>query len=253
MPSNEKSLTQLSLVIPIYNERDNLLPLLDEIQKTMDKLPLVRDAYEIVAVDDGSQDGSGQILRDLARGHPQLKVILFRKNQGQSAALDAGFQHASGTRIVSLDADLQNDPADIAALLAKLDEGYDVVTGWRKVRQDGFWLRRLPSQIANALIRRIMQSQVHDLGCTLRAYRREILSVCRIYGEMHRLLCPILEMHGARIAELAVHHRPPRSGLSKYGLDRTVKVWLDLIFLWFQRNYLTRPMYIFGGFGSLSI
>ncbi len=245
--------TQLSVIIPIYNEKENLAPLLSELHDALNGIPDIAKAYEILAIDDGSHDGSTDMLRELAQKYPELKVVIFRKHAGQSAALDAGFHFASGAYVVTLDADLQNDPSDIPKLLSHLQQGHDVVTGWRKDRKDLFFSRRLPSLMANGLIRLIMKSRIHDLGCSLRAYRREILSHMRIYGELHRLLCPLLEMKGAKIKEVEVHHRPRRSGHSKYGLGRTFKVFLDLIFVWFQKNFLTTPMYAFGGVGILGL
>lgn len=236
----------LSLVLPVFNECENLRPLLDEIRSALTNAGL---SYEIVAVDDGSLDGSRVLLQDLRTVHPELKLIFFGQHVGQGAAFEAGFRHASGDYVVTLDADLQNDPADIPALLSRIREGYDVVAGWRKKRRDGFFLRTLPSRLANWLARLVVRTKIHDLGCSLRIYRREAVSDLRLYGEMHRFICPLLEMRGARITELPVHHRPRHAGQSKYGLDRTYKVFLDLIHLWFQKNYQTKPIYIFGGFG----
>ena len=237
----------ISVVLPIYNEKENILPLLDELE---DVLRGLHKSYEIIAVDDGSRDGSGAVLREETARRPALRVILFRGNAGQTAAFDAGFRAASGNVVVTMDADLQNDPHDIPALLAKLDEGYDFVTGWRKHRQDGVLLRKIPSRIANWLIRTITGSSIHDLGCSLKVYRRHLTDEMRLYGEMHRFISVIADSMGARVGEVAVNHRARRAGKSKYGLKRTVKVLLDLITVWFMRRYLTKPIYLFGGLGA---
>lgn len=242
----------LSILFPVFNEQANLPAFIEELRRVLETMQ-GHPSYEMIAVDDGSTDGSAEILRGLAAQIPELTVILFRRNTGQAAAFDAGFQHASGKIVVTLDADLQNDPRDIPKLIACLDEGYDVVSGWRKVREDGYLLRDLPSRLANALIRLVTRSHIHDQGCSLKAYRREILTDLRLYGEMHRFICPILDMQGARITEIPVRHRPRRAGHSKYGLNRTFKVFLDLIHIWFLKNYQTKPIYVFGGLGCTSI
>ena len=238
----------VTVVLPIYDERDNLVALLDEIEAALGPAGV---RYEIIAVDDGSRDGSADLLRTLAGERSELKALFFRRNSGQTAAFDAGFRHASGRIVVTMDADLQNDPRDIPGMIAKLDEGYDLVSGWRRMRQDGFVLRRLPSLIANALIRAITRAPIHDLGCSLKACRREITDELRLYGEMHRFIAPLAEAMGARIAEVEVSHRARRAGVSKYGLGRTVKVLLDLLTVWFLRGYQTKPIYVFGGSGLL--
>lgn len=239
---------EVSVVLPIYNEAENVGTLLTEIQSVFRRDPAL--SYEIIAVNDGSTDGSGALLEKFRAEHTGLKVIHFKKNAGQSAAFDAGFQAAQGRYVASLDADLQNDPAPLLEMISLLKTGpWDVVTGWRRQRQDGFWLRRLPSQLANRLIRWVTKTKVHDLGCSLRVYRREVIQGLRLYGEIHRFLCPLLEAQGARIHEIPVHHRPRRAGQSKYGLSRTVKVLLDLIYVWYLQNYQFKPLYIFGGMG----
>lgn len=235
---------ELSVILPMYNEVDNVAPLLAEIEEA-----LAGTTFEVVAVDDGSRDGTRELLRKLAKDKPYLRVVLFRRNSGQSAAFDAGFRAASGRVVVTMDADRQNDPKDVPRLVAKLDEGFDLVTGWRRDRKDGVFLRKIPSRIANAFIRWVTGTRIHDLGCSLKVYRREITDEIRLYGEMHRFLVPLAEHQGARVAELEVHHRPRTAGVSKYGLSRTVKVLLDLLTVWFFRRYQTKPIYVFGGAG----
>jgi glycosyltransferase involved in cell wall biosynthesis len=238
----------LSIVLPIRDERDNVEPLFDEIAAAL--LPTGK-SFEIIAVDDGSRDGTVEILRQLAAARPYVKLLIFRRNHGQSAAFDAGFRHAAGDVVVTMDADRQNDPGDIPALLARLDEGFDVVTGWRKSRRDGFALRRLPSLLANALIRAITGTKVHDLGCSLRVYRRAITDELRVYGEMHRFIAVLAEDLGAKVGEQVVNHRARAAGRSKYGLGRTFRVLLDLCTVWFLKRFQTKPIYVFGGIGAL--
>ena len=237
----------LSVVLPIFNERDNLEPLFDEIDKAL--APSGLD-YEIIAVDDGSRDGSRKWLRERASAQGRIRLVAFRRNCGQAAAFDAGFRHARGRIVATLDADLQNDPADIPKLIAMLEKDeLDVVTGWRADRKDGMFLRKVPSRIANALIRRVTGTRVHDLGCSLKVYRKEITDEIRLYGEMHRFLVPLAEQQGARVGEMVVHHRARHAGTSKYGLGRTVKVLIDLVTVWFLHRYQTKPSYVFGGAG----
>ncbi len=237
----------LSLVIPVYNEEENLPLLYDAVLAAAEHFP---QPWEMVLVDDGSRDRSPEILRQLARRDPEhVRVVLLRRNFGQTAAIAAGIDHARGQVIVLLDADLQNDPADIPKLLAKLDEGYDVVSGWRKHRQDPFLTRVLPSRLANALISWVTGVHLHDYGCTLKAYRREVLREFRLYGEMHRFIPAYAAAVGARIAEVVVQHHPRRRGKSKYGLSRTLKVLLDLITVKFLLSYFHKPIYLFGGLG----
>jgi glycosyltransferase involved in cell wall biosynthesis len=248
--SKERTEPDLSVVLPIFDEKDNLVPLLEEIERA---LTAAKISFEVIAVDDGSRDGSRELLEKLASEKSWLRVILFRRNCGQAAAFDAGFRHATGRRVATMDADRQNDPADLPRLLGKLDEGFDVVTGWRRDRKDGVFLRKIPSRIANAFIRWVTGTRIHDLGCSLKVYEREITDEIRLYGEMHRFLVPLAESQGARVSELEVSHRARVAGVSKYGLSRTVKVLLDLLTVWFLRRYATKPIYVFGGAGTLMI
>ena len=241
----------LSLVIPVYNEEENLQPLFEAVHAALDPLP---QSWEMVLVDDGSSDGSLGVLRSLVDRDPaHVRVIAFRRNFGQTAAIAAGIDHSSGETVVLLDADLQNDPADIPLLLAKLDEGYDVVSGWRKDRQDTYLTRTLPSNLANWLISTVTGVHLHDYGCTLKAYRREVLSGFRLYGEMHRFIPVFAHSIGAKIGELAVRHHPRRYGRTKYGLERTMKVVLDLFTVKFLLDYSSKPIYLFGGAGLVLI
>jgi glycosyltransferase involved in cell wall biosynthesis len=234
------------VVVPVFNEVENLVPLIDELEGV---LASQKRTYEIVVVDDGSTDGTTPLLRKMATERRAIKAIFFRRNFGQTAAFDAGFRNASGEVVVTIDGDLQNDPHDIPAMVDKLDEGYDLVAGWRRNRKDGFVLRKFPSRIANWLIRKVTGTRIHDLGCSLRVYRREITEELHLYGEMHRFISVLADNMGARIAEMPVNHRPRRAGSSKYGLRRTVKVVLDLLTVVFLRRYQTKPIYIFGGLG----
>ncbi len=237
----------LSLIVPVFNEEENLPLLYRAVQAAAENFP---QPWELVLVDDGSRDRSPELLRDLAARDPEhVRVILLRRNFGQTAAIAAGIDHAQGDILVLLDADLQNDPADIPKLLAKLEEGYDVVSGWRKQRQDPFWTRVLPSAVANWVISRVTEVRLHDYGCTLKAYRREVLREFRLYGEMHRFIPAYAAAVGARIAEVEVRHHPRRYGRSKYGLSRTFKVLLDLITVKFLLSYFHKPIYLFGGLG----
>ncbi len=240
----------VSLVIPVYNEEDNLAPLYQKIKEAMDSLG--KD-YEVIFVDDGSQDKSPQILDSLAQKDPRVKVIHFRRNFGQTAALAAGFEMAQGEVVITLDADLQNDPSDIPRLLEKMEEGYDVVSGWRKDRQDPFLSRTLPSLVANWLISKVTGVELHDYGCTLKAYRREVVKELNLYGELHRFLPALASWMGVKIAEIPVTHHPRRFGQSKYGITRTFRVILDLILVQFLLRYSTRPIRIFGGGGLISL
>jgi glycosyltransferase involved in cell wall biosynthesis len=237
----------LSVVTPIYNEVENIDRLISEVEQAI--RPRFPD-FELIAVDDGSIDGSNRLLKQKAEQHSFLKVITLLKNSGQSAAFDAGIQAASGKIIATMDADLQNDPLDIPKLVDLLNEGYDTVTGWRKNRQDGFVLRKFPSWIANWIVRKVTGSRIHDLGCSLKVYRADVIKELRLYGEMHRYICPLLGNMGARITEIEVHHRPRTAGVSKYGMGRVFKVLLDMIYVWFNKSYQTKPMYVFGGAGT---
>jgi glycosyltransferase involved in cell wall biosynthesis len=237
----------LSVVVPLYNEEESLPHL---VQQLTDALRPSAERFELVLVNDGSSDRTAEVLEQLSHGVPELVAVLLRKNYGQTAAMAAGFDVAQGDVIVSLDGDLQNDPADIPMLLAKLREGYDLVSGWRHQRQDAALQRKLPSRIANRLIGRVTGVKLHDYGCSLKAYRREVLSDMRLYGELHRFLPALAFIEGARITEVKVNHRARQYGSSKYGIDRTFRVLMDLLTVWFMKRFLTRPMYVFG-FGGL--
>jgi glycosyltransferase involved in cell wall biosynthesis len=237
----------LSLVVPVYNEEENLPLLFDAIHKVMDALD---HTWELILVDDGSRDNSLSVLNELVAKDPQhVRVVVFRRNFGQTAAIAAGIDHAAGEVVILLDADMQNDPADIPLLLAELDEGYDVVSGWRKDRKDTYLTRTLPSNAANWLISTVTGVHLHDYGCTLKAYRRDVLTDFRLYGEMHRFIPVFAHAVGARIAEIPVHHHPRKYGKAKYGLERTLKVLLDLFTVKFLLDYSRKPIYLFGGTG----
>lgn len=238
----------LSLIIPVYNEEENLEALQTRIQTIMEGFKFT---YEIIYVDDGSRDRSFSILERLANLDKRIKVIKFRKNYGQTAAMSAAIDASTGEVIIPLDADLQNDPQDIPRLLEKIDEGYDVVSGWRKHRQDTFITRKLPSMMANSLISSVTGVHLHDYGCSLKAYRAEIIKDVRLYGEMHRFIPAFSALEGARVTEIPVTHHPRMAGKSKYGLSRTVKVFLDLMVVKFLGTYARRPIHIFGTVGLL--
>jgi glycosyltransferase involved in cell wall biosynthesis len=239
----------LSLIIPIYNEAENLRPLCERIRQALGPTGW---EYEVVLVDDGSKDGGDQILTSLHEEDSRIKVIRFRRNFGQTAALAAGFAYAHGEIIVSLDGDLQNDPLDIPLLVAKLNEGYDLVNGWRVNRQDPFFRRRLPSHIANSIISLTTGVKLHDYGCTLKAFRGDVAKRLKLYGEMHRFIPALVSDLGGKIAELPVSHHPRRRGGSKYGLARTLWVILDLLTVKFLSHYATRPSHLFGLLGVLA-
>ncbi len=239
-----------SIVIPIYNETDNIPKLHQRIRQSLDSRQY---NYEIIYVNDGSTDGSSDILTGLANSESQVRCLHFRRNTGQTAALSAGIQHAVGDIIIPMDGDNQNDPADIPKLLEKLDEGYDVVSGWRKDRKDTFINRTLPSRIANWLISRIGGVHLHDYGCTLKAYRRDVIQDVKLYGEMHRFIPIYAHDQGARITEIPVTHHPRKYGKTKYGISRTYKVILDLLLIKFMDRYLHNPIHLFGGFGLISV
>lgn len=240
----------VSVVVPVYNEVESLPHLIEAIASTLTQNDLI---YEIICVDDGSKDGSADFLRQQASHRTDLKAVLLRRNYGQTAAMAAGFKYAQGRAIVTLDADLQNDPADIPELLAKLDAGYDLVSGWRLKRQDAALTRNLPSKIANWLIGKTTGVNLHDYGCSLKAYRSELVADMNLYGELHRFLPALAFIEGARIAELPVRHHARRFGRSKYGLWRTFRVLMDLLTILFMKKFLTRPMHVFGLFGLLSM
>jgi glycosyltransferase involved in cell wall biosynthesis len=241
---------QLSVFLPVYNEEDNLRPLHEKLTAAMATLGR---SYEVIYVDDGSTDRSYEVLQAIASADPRAKVVRFRRNYGQTAAMAAGIQAASGEILIPMDADLQNDPADIVRLLEKLDEGYDVVSGWRKDRQDKAVTRKLPSFFANKIISKISGVHLHDYGCSLKAYRRDVLKDVKLYGEMHRFIPIYASWVGARVAEIPVTHHPRIHGQSKYGLNRIFKVVLDLITVKFLSSYATKPIYVFGGAGFLSM
>ncbi len=238
----------LSVVIPVHNEEENLPPLLEGLSKTLNALG---KPFEVIIVDDGSTDGTLARLKELKPTYPWLKIVVLRRNFGQSAAFTAGIDHASGEIIVTMDGDLQNDPADIPLLLEKIEEGFDVVSGWRKDRKDPFWSRRLPSLLANALISRITKVKLHDYGCSLKAYRAEVIKGLIIYGELHRFIPALVNLSGARVTEVEVRHHPRRFGRSKYGLSRTYRVLLDLLLMFFFRKFATKPLHIFGLTGGV--
>jgi glycosyltransferase involved in cell wall biosynthesis len=240
---------ELSVVIPLYNEEANVEALLDELFGVLRGL---QRTYEVICVDDGSRDGTFAQLARFAAREPALRVIRFRLNFGQTAAMSAGIEAARGAVIVPMDGDLQNDPADIAQLLARLDEGYDVVSGWRRDRRDKEFGRKLPSRIANRLISAISGVRLHDYGCSLKAYRRDVLRDVKLYGEMHRFIPIYASWQGARVTEMVVNHRMRKAGRSKYGFNRTFKVLLDLFLVKFLASYATRPIHVFGGFGLFS-
>ena len=243
------SVPDISVFLPVFDEEPNLRPLHEKLDKALSQLG--RTA-EIIYVDDGSRDESLSILRELAAGDPRVRVVALRRNYGQTAAMAAGIDAARGRVLIPMDADLQNDPADIRRLLDKLDEGYDVVSGWRKDRKDKMVTRRIPSMLANRLISWIGGVPLHDYGCSLKAYRRESLEDVRLYGEMHRFIPIYASWAGARVTEIPVEHHARTMGKSKYGLSRTVKVIFDLMTIKFMASYQTKPIYIFGTFGMLS-
>jgi glycosyltransferase involved in cell wall biosynthesis len=237
---------RISVVVPVYNEELNI----DELYQRLASV-LAGPDVEFLFVDDGSTDGTHGRLRALAAGDYRVRLLRFRRNFGQTAAISAGIDHSTGEIIIPMDGDLQNDPTDIPRLLARLDEGYDVVSGWRRDRKDPFH-RVLPSMVANRLISWISGVRLHDYGCSLKAYRRSVLKDVRLYGEMHRFIPIYATWHGARVAELPVTHHPRTRGRSHYGIERTLKVVLDLIVVKFLSSYATKPIYVFGGFGAVS-
>jgi glycosyltransferase involved in cell wall biosynthesis len=249
VPAETGAKPEVSVFLPVYNEEPNLLPLqakLDEALKTLGR------SAEIIYVDDGSSDGSLNVLRQIARLDDRVRVVALKRNYGQTAAMAAGIDAAQGDVLIPMDADLQNDPADIIRLLNKMDEGYDVVSGWRKNRQDTLVTRKIPSMMANRLISWIGGVPLHDYGCSLKAYRRESLADVKLYGEMHRFIPIYAAWAGARVTEIPVTHHPRTMGQSKYGLSRTVKVVFDLITIKFMASYQTKPLYLFGWAGLLT-
>jgi glycosyltransferase involved in cell wall biosynthesis len=248
--STVQDLPKVSAIVPICDELESLPHLLEAISTTFTQATI---SYEIICVDDGSTDGSAEFLKQQAQQRSDLRAVLLRRNYGQTAAMAAGFNYARGQAIITLDADLQNDPADIPMLLARLDEGYDMVSGWRKNRQDAALTRLLPSKIANWLIRRVTEVDLHDYGCSLKAYRAELVADMNLYGELHRFLPALAYIEGAKITEMPVRHHARRYGRSKYGLGRTFRVLMDLLTIWFMKKFLTRPMHVFGLWGLICI
>ena len=240
----------VSIVIPIYNEEESLDHLYTALRPLLDSW---ERNFEVVLVDDGSSDNSPQMLREMQQADDRIQVVLLRRNFGQTAAFSAGFDHARGKVIVTMDGDLQNDPSDIPMLLDKMDEGYDIVSGWRKNRQDRMIDRKLPSQMANRLISKMTGVHLHDYGCSLKAYRREVIERVHLYGEMHRFIPALASWMGVRVAEMPVNHNARQYGKSKYGLGRIVRVILDLLTVKFLLDYATRPIQIFGLVGLSSL
>ena len=240
----------LSIVVPIYNEEESLPFLVNQL---LEVLQPMEETFELVLVNDGSSDNSAEVIRKLSFDIPELVGVLLRKNYGQTAAMAAGFDISSGEIVVTLDGDLQNDPADIPLLVNKIRDGFDLVSGWRYRRQDAAISRKLPSRIANRLIGKVTGVRLNDYGCSLKAYRKEVLTDMRLYGELHRFLPVLANIEGARITEVKVNHRARQFGSSKYGIDRTFRVLMDLLTVWFMNRFLTRPMYVFGFGGILAI
>lgn len=249
-PAFSEPQPEVSVIVPIYNEVQSLPHLIEAIATSVTESQI---SYEIVCVDDGSSDGSTELLKQLAQARTDLRAVILRRNYGQTAAMAAGFKHAQGKVLITLDGDLQNDPADIPHLLARLDEGYDMVSGWRKARQDAALTRLLPSKIANWLIGNVTGVKLHDYGCSLKAYRSELVADMNLYGELHRFLPALAFIEGARITEIPVRHHARRFGKSKYGLGRTLRVLMDLFTIFFMKKFLTRPMHVFGSFGLASM
>lgn len=240
---------EISLIIPSYNEEENIKKLYKKLKPVLEGL---KKSYEIIFVDDGSTDESSKILETIAKENKTIKVILFQRNFGQTAALAAGFSHAKGRIIVTLDADLQNDPEDIPLLLEKIEEGFDVVSGWRRERKDAFWTKNLPSFFANKLISFVMRVYLHDYGCGLKAYRAEVVKPISLYGEIHRFLPALTGYYGARITEIPIGHFKRNYGKSHYNLWRVFKIPFDLLMVKFFESYFIKPMYVFGGLGFIS-
>lgn len=241
----------LSIVVPVYNEEENIPLLHDALIAVMTPLSIT---WEAVLVDDGSRDQSARLLEDLAQKYPEhFRAVLLRRNFGQTAAIAAGIDHSCGDVVILMDADLQNDPQDIPMMLEKINEGYDVVSGWRARRKDDFLTRTLPSKLANGLISWVTGVHLHDYGCTLKAYRREVITGYRLYGEMHRFIPVYANSVGAKILEVPVHHHPRKFGKAKYGLERTFKVVLDLFTVKFLSSYSNKPIYLFGCTGLVLV
>jgi glycosyltransferase involved in cell wall biosynthesis len=241
-----QNFTKISIIIPVYNEEHNILVLTKSIIASLEKL---RVTFEVIFINDGSVDNTEKFLLEASEYDHRIKVVNLRRNYGQTAAMCAGIDLASGDIIIPMDGDLQNDPDDIPLLLSELDNGYDVVSGWRKQRKDANLRRNLPSRVANCLISRVSGVRLHDYGCTLKAYRKDVIKDVRLYGEMHRFIPIYASWQGARISEVVVQHHPRIHGNSKYGLERTIKVFLDLLMVKFLDSHFTKPIYVFGGTG----
>ncbi len=242
---------KVSIIVPVYNEEESIGLLYQAVEKSLKTMGF---PWELILVDDGSQDNSPKKIRDIVKKHPDhVSAVILRRNFGQTAAIAAGIDHSKGDVIVLLDADLQNDPADIPVMVNKLDEGYDLVSGWRFDRQDKFLTRTLPSRIANSLISAVTGVKLHDYGCSLKAYRREVLTGFRLYGEMHRFIPVYANSIGAKIVEIKVRHHARKFGKAKYGLERIFKVILDLFTVKFLTSYSSKPIYVFGGTGLVLI
>ncbi len=252
-PTAAKSVRpRISIVIPLYNEEDSIPHLAEALDAAIANCG---EPTEVIIVDDGSRDRSFALLREIAERDPRFTIVRFRRNFGQTAAFAAGFAQARGEVVITMDADLQNDPMDIPLLMAKIDEGYDIVSGWRKNRQDRWLDRKLPSMLANRLISNVTDVRLHDYGCSLKAYRTDVLRHVRLYGELHRFIPALASQVGATVTEVPVNHRARKYGSSKYGISRTIRVMLDLINVWFLGAYSTRPIHVFGtlGLGSMAL
>src|ERR1700683_950940 len=239
-----------SIVVPLHNEQENVTDLYDRLKAIMEANG---ESFELVLVDDGSTDRSFPLLREIAAVDSRVTVVKLRRNFGQTSALAAGFDHARGDYIIAMDGDLQHDPADIPLFLEKISEGYDIVSGWRKVRVDNFWVRRIPSKIANWLMAKLSGVNIHDFGTTFKAYRRDILDQVPLYGELHRFIPALASWHGATICEVAIRNVNRERGVSHYGITRTFRVFFDLLTIRFLLRYLSRPLHFFGSLGMMSI
>jgi glycosyltransferase involved in cell wall biosynthesis len=249
-PAREAKIEKISICVPVYNEAESLLEMYEQLCSALDGIGMT---WEAVLVNDGSADDSARVLNQLAAKDKRIKVIHFRRNSGQTSAMMAGISFASGDVIVPMDADLQNDPKDVVFLIEKLNQGYDVVSGWRKDRKDHSIRRNFPSRVANWLISKVSGVVLHDYGCSLKAYRKEVIKGVKLYGEMHRFIPIYASWHGAKVTEVPVTHHPRKFGTSKYGLERIAKVILDLIVVMFLDRYSQKPIYVFGGFGLISL
>ena len=250
VPYNESSVLKYSIVVPLHNEQENVTDLYDRLKAVME---VSGESFEMVLVDDGSRDGTFNLLRQIAAVDSRVTVVKLRRNFGQTSALAAGFDHARGEFIIAMDGDLQHDPADIPLFLEKIAEGYDIVSGWRKQRIDNLWLRRIPSRCANWLMAKLSGVDIHDFGTTFKAYRRAILEQVPLYGELHRFIPALASWHGASICEVPIRNVNRERGISHYGISRTFRVFFDLITIRFLLRYLSRPLHFFGTWGMLGI